>query len=372
MTVPFYKPSLPPYELVEKDFREAYQSGMLAPGKFTERFASAAANYLGVKHAIPFSSCSDAMMCLVGYIKDLTGKDKVIIPDFTFASTWQAVDWNGMWSVPVDVDCRGLLDPMRVEKYLKTIPGIGCIFAVHMFGQPADIEALEELSYKYRVILIFDTAHGFGSLYKGDTLGGNGLAEVFSLGTTKPLSAGEGGLLTCGDDHLANVMTKAAMHGHRLGELDVECKSLNGRIQEINSIMAYHGLTFLEANMRKRQASAALYDEAFKDQDLIVPVPVRGEVRSSYKDYTVCCHNRNSLKRFLDSRGIQTRIYYQPTVRYLMDNKSWWAHSELEPRVWQSKKMADNCLSLPFFTKVTSEQQLEVIDAIKEYYEPKT
>jgi len=366
MAVPFYKPSLPDYELVEKDFRDAYERGFLAPGKYTERFALAAREYLNVEYAIPFSNCSDALMCLVGYIKDMTNRKYIIIPDFTFAATWQAVDWNGMTALICDVDEHGLMDVGHLEYLLSLYhrEEIAGVLAVHMFGQPAWVSELEELSIKYRVPVIYDAAHGFGSLYEGETLGNWGLAEVFSFGTTKPLSAGEGGLITTDNHHLAAVMQKAAMHGHKVGELDVECKSLNGRIQEINSIIAYHGLANLEQNMRRRQQLASKYNVAFKENDYVKPLAVRPGCRSSYKDYTITCMYRDALRLFLDKKGVQTKIYYAPEIRNLNDFRG----AVATTRSWKSSYLVLNCLSLPFFTDMTEEQQDEVINVIEEFY----
>ncbi|MHA2065181.1 MAG: DegT/DnrJ/EryC1/StrS family aminotransferase, partial [Candidatus Thorarchaeota archaeon] len=288
MNVPFYKPSLPAYDLVESDFRKAYESGMLAPSVFTDRFKKAVEEHLGVKHAVMFSNCSDAMMCLVGYIGRLTQKKRVIIPNFTFASTWQAVDWNGMTAVLVDTDDRGLMDPQSVESALLRSGPVACILAVHMFGEPAYVEELQELALQYGTTVIYDSAHGLGSLYKDKPLGGWGMAEVFSIGTTKPLSAGEGGILTTNDDQLAEAMHRAAMHGHKYGELDVEVRSLNGRIQEINSIMGYHALQKLEEETVKRCNAASYYHGrlAHFAPDLTTLLPRPG-VRSTYKDFAV-------------------------------------------------------------------------------------
>jgi dTDP-4-amino-4,6-dideoxygalactose transaminase len=394
MKVPFYKPSLPPYELVEADFRDAYERGMLAPSKYTERFVRAVEEHLGVKHAVAFSNCSDAMMCLVGYLKDLTGKSTVIVPTFTFAATWQAVDWNGMNTLLVDVDSHGRLDPVELEKALREHhKDIAAVLAVHMFGCPPDLGALQELTMKYKTHLIFDAAHGFGTLVGGKPLGSSGLAEVFSIGTTKTLAAGEGGVLTTNDDQLAEAMYRAAMHGHKYGELDVELKSLNGRIQEINSIIGYHGLPLLRENIEKRQIAAAFYSDALCGRvwggfDLRPPA-VEESVVPSYKDYTVFLSPRDrsaydyyagrkvvdvrdQLVAALESRGVGTKRYYFPDISRLtviQTGQGLGGKVETYRAFCRGRLLANTCISLPFFTDITREQQGYVLEMIDDAFD---
>lgn len=374
MEVPFYKPHLPPYEKVEKEFRDSYERGMLAPSRYTYRLENKLQEYLNVKHVVAFSNCSDAMMCLVGYLGDLTGKKKVIIPGFTFAATWQAVDWNGMEAVVADTDESGLIDVDHVKRLLtKHGQDVAAILAVHMFGHPPDIEFLQELALKYKTYLIFDAAHGMGTLYNGQRLGNSGLAEVFSIGTTKTLAAGEGGILTTNDSQLAEAMRMAAMHGHKQGELDVEVKSLNGRIQEINSIIAYHGLEELDDSINQRIKSAMYYNKHLKNVPRLRLWSRDIDVRPSYKDYTIfldspqvptkeLCSFRDRVVEKLAIRQVPTKRYYYPAVPDLFCFKGVECGFDTYP---VCRRLSAGCISLPFFTGITEEQQNYVIETLK-------
>ena len=375
MKVPFYKPALPPYELVEPEFQDAYQSGMLAPGKYTERLVEAIKEELDVKYAIPFSNCSDGLICLAGYMKTITKKTDIIIPNFTFAATWQAVEWNGMRSIVCDVDNNGLLDPKKVEIYLSGggHRNVAAILAVHTFGQPAYIEELEELAVKYQVHLIFDAAHGFGSLYNDMPLGNSGLAEVFSIGTTKTLSAGEGGIITTNEKQLAEAMYRASMHGHKYGSLDVELPSLNGRIQEINSIIGFHALNRLEDTITERQQLADYYCKNLQNS-ILTPIQPREGIRSSYKDFA-CVVNpeiveRNIVATTLEEKGIATKKYYYPSIKDLFINKAKEEYGDnymILSSFEVGDDLAKNCLSLPFFNGMTIDQQDYVIECILDW-----
>jgi dTDP-4-amino-4,6-dideoxygalactose transaminase len=391
MKVPFYRPALPPYEKIEPEFRKAYDTGMLAPGEYTMRLKSALQDYLQVKHVIPFSNCSDGMMCLCGYIKSRSNKNQIIIPSFTFAATWQAVDWNGMTSVICDVDENGLLNPKEVANYLSEHSHeVAAILAVHMFGQPAYISELSELALKYNTLLIFDAAHGMGSRLDDKRLGNNGFAEVFSMGITKTLSCGEGGFITTADNQLAEAMEKASMHGHGPGGLDVELKSLNGRIQEINSIIAYHGLTYLDDVITERQHLAGNYRNALEEiaecepcKSHLVPIIPRRFTRSSHKDYacflkhcnsldytkTNGCSERDHLANFLEENGVAVKKYYYPDIANLsvLSRPQDCGGNTIIHSSSIGNKLADNCLSLPFFNGMTKEQQEHVIGVLSEW-----
>jgi len=394
MKIPFYKPSLPPYDTIKKDVEDMYRSGMLAPSVYTNRFQEAVKEYLGVKYAVAFSNASDALMCLVAYIKHMTGKSKVISPGFTFAATWQSADWNGMESLIADVNEHGCIDIKSVERLLQKYPGeIACIIGVHVFGYAADVDELKRLSIQYGVPVIYDAAHGFGALYGWRPLGNNGLAEVFSIGTTKPLAAGEGGVVTTNDPTVAEAMYMAAMHGHKYGDLDVELTSLNGRIQEFNSIVAYHGLSYLDECMGWRWAAVDNYSKHFPmsfgndKYDVCVSAVTDFSDRRypSFKDYTIQVkvfnyggdfelgnwinpkNTRDFICEYLENEGIGTKKYYYPCIPELKVrsiNKT--CEVDYEGDVPNYKMLADGCISIPFFVGITEEEQKYVISKLQE------
>jgi len=372
MLVPFFKPSLPSWEAIEPDLKEMYSSGMLAPGKYGDRFLEKMKQYLNVRYTVGFNNCSSGLMALAGYMKKVTNRNKVIIPNFTFASSWQAGDWNNMDTILVDTDQNGLISIPQVEEILKKQgQEIAYIMAVHMFGNPAPVEDLQRLGIQYQVPIIYDSAHGLGSLYKNKRLGNWGAAEVFSFGTTKPLSAGEGGLLTTNDPLLADAMQRAAQHGHKVGTLDVEVKSLNGRLQEWNSILAYYGVLDLEEQIVKRNELAQEYislltQHLSNEVRLLIPDETN---RSIWKDFTVVINNIDieKLSKELMSCGIGTKRYYYPSIDNLFVIKNKLTDTKIEKPVdlSQSHQLAQNCISLPFYTDMTKDEINYVVQELK-------
>lgn len=369
MRIPFLKPSLPPYYLVEKDFKEVYNSGMLSASKFTRRFEERIESIHEVKHAIAISNCSDGLISLLTLYQGGT----IAIPAFTFSATWQALEWNDINVVLVDVDESGLMDPSKLWDATAQYD-IDAILAVHMFGNPSHIKEYEDICSRYGLDLYFDSAHGLGSLYHGKPLGGYGRAEVFSIGTTKCLPCGEGGIITTNDDELAERMRKVIIHGHPLptnyeSNLDVEIPSMNGRTQEINSIIAYHGLDVLEENIKKRNRIADQYKEAFPDKFI---TEVKPGNRSSYKDFALITGKDRTeklsiMKSLYDNYGISTKEYYYPAICDLTTLNGF-KSKVLNPDddFSQARFLSQTSLAIPIYPALTGEEVSYIITALKE------
>src|SRR5262249_4526060 len=146
---------------------------------------------LGVPHVVAVSSCTVGLMLAV---QAMDPAGPVVVPSFTFAATVHAMAWNGLTIRFAECDPRGFhLDPGAAAELVE---GAGALVATHVFGAPAPVVRLEEIAAGADVPLVFDAAHGFGATRDGRPVGTFGDAEVFSLSPTKPLVAGEGGLVT--------------------------------------------------------------------------------------------------------------------------------------------------------------------------------
>jgi dTDP-4-amino-4,6-dideoxygalactose transaminase len=366
--IPFYKPSLPSYRLVEEDFGAAYRSGMLAPGKYTERLVEAVREHTGVRYVVPFSNCSDGLIALLGPFRGLT----VALPAFTFSATWQAADWNGCSVVAVDIDECGQMDPTDLRRVLTT-HDIDVILPVHMFGNPSHVDAYEKLALDYDCVLLYDCAHGMGAYRNGVSLGGFGHAEVMSIGTTKCLPAGEGGLILTNDIDICRHMELAAIHGHHPptpydSNLDVLVPSLNGRIQEVNSIIAYHGLSILGDSICRRNEIANIYDSLLED---IAIVKVDSGNTCSYKDYPIRVGKDREeklgvIRQLHDAFGISTKEYYYPAIPDLaqaMNPTSIIINSR--DGFSRARGLAATAMSLPIYPALTDEEAIYIAAAVR-------
>ncbi|MDI6809221.1 MAG: DegT/DnrJ/EryC1/StrS family aminotransferase [Candidatus Eisenbacteria bacterium] len=361
--IPIMKPTLPPFESVKDDFERIFSTCQLTLGPYVVQFELKAAQYLGVKHAIGAPSGTSGLIVLFSV---LPRGSEVILPAYTFSATYQALRWNSLKAVPVDCDDRCNVDPDEVRKAIT--PRTKAIVAVHVFGHPPEIDELESIAKKANIPLYFDAAHAFGGEWKGRKLGGFGAAEVFSLGPTKTMPTGEGGLITTNDDALAERMRLACNHGHPPGSLDCFCDGMNARLQEINAVIGVRLLDTLEKWIARRNELADLYERLLAGIPGISWTTRASYVRSTVKDYAIFVDpskygkDRDRLADELEARGIMTKKYYWPPIHRLA-----YALEEFKNvHCPKTELLSSRTLSLPLYSHMPIDYVKEVAAAIKE------
>jgi len=187
--IPFVRPALPPFQRIEGPLTQLIKTGILTKGKHLETFESDLASFIGVKHAIGVVNCTIGLLLV---FKALGLKREVIVPSYTFMATVNPLAWVGAQPVFVEIDPETWnISPDQTRRAISD--RTSAIVAVHNFGNPAEVEELERIAQENNLRLIFDAAHGFGSLYDDNPVGRYGDAEVFSTSPTKLLVTGEGG-----------------------------------------------------------------------------------------------------------------------------------------------------------------------------------
>jgi dTDP-4-amino-4,6-dideoxygalactose transaminase len=313
--IPLTKPVLPNFEILAEGLRPIFESGILTKGDHVCRLEEMVAVKLGVRHVVAVSSCTAGLM-LVYRALNLSGE--VIVPSFTFMATVSAMVWANLRPVFVDVDpYTGTLDTRSVE---AAITGeTSAIVAVHNFGNPADIQELQEIAGRKGLRLIFDAAHGAGSQYQGKALGAQGDAQVFSLSPSKLVVAGEGGIIATNDRLVADTVRIGREYGN-CGNYDSTFVGLNARMPEFNALLARESLQGLETAVQKRNEAAAAYENGLKHLPGIGFQKVRSENRSSYNMFSITVNaqefglTRDELRAALAAENIDTRSYYDPPV----------------------------------------------------------
>lgn len=315
--LPIVKPALPEFDSLKESIAEIMASGMLTKGQHLRSFEEEVAAHLGVEHAVGLSSCTSGLM-LTYQALGLEGE--VVVPSFTFMATVSSLIWAGLRPVFADVDPRTTnLDPAAAEKAIT--PRTSALVAVHNFGNPADIDALEAVATRHGLKLIFDAAHGFGSRYQGETIGRQGCAQVYSLSPTKLLIAGEGGVVATDDGDLAEQLRRGREYG--MGEAyDSLFAGLNARMSEMHALVARHSLRLLDREIQRRQEIAAIYREEMSSIPGVEIQYVRPQDRCSYKDFAIFIDGeafgltRDDLATALLAENIDTRSYYHPPVHH--------------------------------------------------------
>jgi len=355
----FIKPTLPALEDVLKNYRVAYDNGVITNADLVGKFEAGVAERLQVKHAIAVSSCTSGLM-MTERAFGLTGE--IIIPSFTFFATGHSARWNGL--TPVFADCdpdTWNVDVADVER--KITDRTSALLIVHLYGNPADVDALTQIAKRHKLKLIFDGAHAFGSQYRDKPIGQFGDAEVFSLSPTKLLVAGEGGLVTTNDDTLAKAIRGMRNYGDT-GAYDPEWLGMNARMSEFNAALGLAGLSDVDDRVRRRNAVAKMYDE------LLAPLPglrfqkVHPQDVNTFKDYSIHVTpekfgmNRDELTAGLLAENIETKKYFYPPMHMQTLYKSF--HKPGDKTLKTTEEVTGGILSLPIY-ETLSDATIETV-----------
>ena len=360
------RPLLPEYTDLENGTAQILASGMVTKGQNLQAFEQAVADHLKVKHAIAISSCTSGLMLTY---KGLNLSGEVIVPSFTFMATVSALIWAGLKPVFVDIDPDTTnIDPKTIEAAIT--PKTSAVVAIHNFGNPAEIAALQAITTKHNLKLIFDAAHGFGARYQGEPVGSQGDAQIYSLSPTKLLIAGEGGIIATNDDHLAEKVRIGREYGND-GNYDSLFAGINARMPEFNALLGLKSLNLLEQSAQTRNQIASLYHEELGRIPGIGFQKVAPGDRNSYKDFSITINTdefgltRDELAAALAAENIDTRKYYDPPVHQHLAYKSYTTqHTALPNTEW----LSTHSLSLPIWSNMNDDVAVNISRAIQQIY----
>ena len=311
------------------------------------------APWIGGREIIAVSNCSDGLIATLVALDAAGGE--VILPGYTYLATWQSVVWARMIPVVADVTDDGLLDPAAV--LAAATPRTSAILAVHLAGAPAPMDELTSLADRLGVPLIVDAAHAVGARLNGDrAVGTLGTAQVFSIGATKQLAAGEGGLIAVNDPQLAERVRLFCSQGHRPGEMDALALGMNVRLPEISAALALRQLPGLGAQLSRRAAVGARYAAAWSGLPLRLSGPRPGDV-SAMKDQLVWLDDpaiRPAVVAGLSRRGVETRPYYDHAVADLTAFQGRIASTDV------SRRLAASSFAVPIHARLT-DREVELV-----------
>jgi dTDP-4-amino-4,6-dideoxygalactose transaminase len=365
--IPLTRPLLPDVTKLLPGLKQAFSSGMVTNSVYVRRFEEAVAEHCGVREAVAVSSCTSGLILT---LRCLGVKGAAVLPSYTSFATGHACLWNGLIPIFVDIDPKTwTLSIQNLNSSLfNPYSSFSVILAVHIFGNPCRVEALEKIASRHKLKLVFDSAHGMGALHKGKPLGGWGDAEVFSLSPTKLLCSGEGGMVTTDDRILAKLLRAARDYGNT-GDYDPAFAGLNARMSELHAILGLESLKLLEKNARRRQVLAALYKEKLGRLPGISFQKVAPYDRCSYKDFTILIDpkafgaTRDEVQKKLAQQGIATRRYYYPPVHRIKAYRYW---AGLQSSLPVTDRVSMTALSLPLFHDMTERDLLRVCRAVYE------
>jgi dTDP-4-amino-4,6-dideoxygalactose transaminase len=284
-------------------------------------------------------------------------------------ATVSSLIWSNLRPIFADVNPHTTnLDPAAAEAAIT--PATSAIVAVHNFGNPAEIDALKAIAQKHNLKLIFDAAHGFGALYKGQPVGNQSDAHVFSLSPTKLLITGEGGIVSTNDDRLAEQIRMGREYGND-GNYDSAFAGLNARMPEFNALMGLYSLKYLENAAESRNETANYYQEMLGRMPGIAFQRVLPGNRNSYKDFSITVDSdsfgitRDQLATALAAENIDTRKYYEPPAHRQIAYKEFYNGSQLP----NTDLLSERSLSFPMWSQMEQAVSAGICEAVQRIYE---
>jgi dTDP-4-amino-4,6-dideoxygalactose transaminase len=310
MNIPFLDLKAPHQEL-RNELREAFDrvldSGWYILGNEVKQFENEFAAYCEAKHCIGVGNGLDALhLILRAY--EIGAGDEVIVPSNTYIATWLAVSYAGAKPVPVEpVEVTYNIDPALIEAAIT--PRTKAIIAVHLYGQPADMDPINAIAQKHGLKVIEDAAQAHGARYKGRRVGTLGDAAGFSFYPGKNLGAiGDGGAVTTNDAELAESVRVLSNYGSKV-KYHNEVKGLNSRLDELQAAFLRVKMVKLDEWNLRRKALAKIYLEGFKDSGLVLPhVPDWAD--PVWHLFVIRSANREKLQLALQGKGIGSMVHY--------------------------------------------------------------
>ena len=339
-------------------YHRVIDSGQFVMGSELEAFEEEFARFCEVDNCVGVGNGLDALHLLLKAYNISEG-DEVIVPANTFVATWLAVTAAGAIPIPIEPSRETYnLDVNLLSNCLT--PKTKAIIAVHLYGQPADMDVINSFAEKNGLIVLEDNAQAQGARYKGRRTGSLGHAAATSFYPGKNLGAfGDGGAIVTNDNTISNRVRKLRNYGSSV-KYQHDALGTNSRLDELQAAFLRVKLANLEEWSAHRKMVAEKYSAGIKAKDVILPkVPAYAE--SVWHLYVIRHPDREQFRQKLHTLGVETLIHY-PTPVHLLECYSNYNHLSFPV----SEILAKEFISLPISPAITGEELKLVINAISE------
>jgi dTDP-4-amino-4,6-dideoxygalactose transaminase len=329
-------------------------------------FEESLAKYVGARYAIGCASGSDALLLSLMAMGVRQGDEVITVP-FTFFATAGAVSRLGAKPVFIDIQPDTFnLDPAQLERAVTS--RTKAIIPVHLFGQCADMPAINQIAKAKRLHVIEDACQAIGAGQSGLRAGVLGDTACFSFFPSKNLGGfGDGGMITTSDQTLADALAMLRVHGSRVRYLH-EAVGINSRLDALQAVVLDIKLKYLDQWAEGRRRNAARYDQLFRATGLLDRVTLPSTKAGNfhvYNQYTVRVSKRDELRVHLKEKGVGTEIYY-PLPMHLQN-----CYQDLGYRKGAfpvSERAAEEVMSLPIYAELSDAQLTYVVDMVADFF----
>ena len=349
----------------DTELREAFdrvlKKNWFIQGSECEAFEKDFAEYCGADYAVGCGNGLDALFLILRAMEIGEG-DEVIVPSNTYIATALAVSYTGARPVFVEPCLNSYnIDPDRIEE--KITDKTKAIMAVHLYGQPADMDKITEIAERHGLKVIEDSAQSHGAFYKGKRTGSLGYAAGFSFYPGKNLGAlGDGGAVVTNDKELADKVRALGNYGSDYKYHHIY-KGNNSRLDELQAAFLRVKLRYLDKWNADRVKTATRLTEGINNPEIVLPDIMEGNTHV-FHIYAVRCKRRDELEKYLKEKGIGTNKHY-PIPMHLQG-----AYKELgiaEGELPLAEEISKTELSLPMYYGMTEEETDYIIDCINQF-----
>ena len=362
------RPLLPDLNKLNKRLEHIWESKWITnSGAVHKELEERLRQYLEVENLVLFNNGTLALMIGLRAL-ELTGE--VITTPFTFPATVQALDWAGLTPVFCDIESNTLnIDANKIESLItdKT----SAILAVHVFGNPCDVERIQQIADRYDLKVIYDGAHVFGTYIQNKPIVNFGDMTMLSFHATKLYNTIEGGALIFRESSLGNKLNLLKNFGIT-GPEEVVMSGTNAKMNEIQAAFGLEVLELVNEERMKRRQIKKTYDKGLSELDGLRTLTILEDKENSYQYLTIEIKknkfgvSRDFLHEALKQHNVFTRKYFYP----LCSDFSWYKDlpSARPENLPQAHKATKEVLSLPFYGDLGSETASKICEIIRDIH----
>lgn len=346
---------------VMKKFEEVYDRSWFVQGEEVAAFEQEFSSFCGCRFAVGCGNGLDALYLILKAM-DIGKGDEVIVPSNTFIATALAVTYAGATPVFVEPYLKTFnINPSLIEE--KITPETKAVIAVHLYGQPADMDEISRIAEKHGLRVIEDCAQAHGAVYRGQKAGSLGDAAGFSFYPGKNLGAlGDGGAVVTDSQELADKVRALGNYGSA-EKYNHIYKGNNSRLDEVQAAFLRIKLKYLEKWTRNRQETARRYLTEIRNPKLILPA-LSGDCSHVWHIFAVRCRERDRLEEYLNRHGIGTTKHYPIPLH---QQKAYHDLEIPEGAFPAAEEISSTELSIPMYYGMTDDEISYVTDAINAF-----
>jgi dTDP-4-amino-4,6-dideoxygalactose transaminase len=349
------KPFLPPLEEFVPYLSEIWDRRILTNGgPFHQQLEQELCNYLGVKHVALFTNGTLALMTALKALR-ITGE--VITTPYSFVATSHALVWNNLKPVFVDIDpVTFAIDPKKIEEAIT--PQTTAILAVHCYGYPCDVEAIQAIADTYNLKVIYDAAHAFGVSDNRGSILNYGDLTILSFHATKVFNTFEGGAIVCPDEKIKRHIDHLKNFGFS-NETSVISSGINGKMSEVNAALGLLQLKYVDQAINRRREIDSIYRNQLSETKGITLTSPIENTNHNYAYFPIRVEDdfpisRDGLYEYLKTEGILSRRYFYPLISEFSMYKS--LASSAASNLTRAKEISERILCLPIYPDLTDDE----------------